>query len=63
MQLNSMETAKQQGRLFAVLKQGSQALQQLQQEVKLEDVEQLMADTAEAKAYEDQIRQLIGEEL
>lgn len=30
------------------------------QEVSVEDVEQLMADTAEAKAYEDHIRQLLG---
>lgn len=30
------------------------------QEVSVADVEQLMQDTAEAKAYEDHIRQLLG---
>jgi hypothetical protein len=30
------------------------------QEVSVEDVEQLMEDTAEAKAYEDTIKQMLG---
>lgn len=59
--LADVETAVRQNRLFGALMQGSEALKELQKEVSVEDVEQLMQDTAEAKAYEDHIKHLLGE--
>lgn len=59
--LADVETAMRQNRLFSALKSGSEALKQLQKEVSVADVEQLMQDTAEAKEYEDHLRQLLGE--
>ncbi|KAK9818781.1 hypothetical protein WJX74_006989 [Apatococcus lobatus] len=61
--LANIETAKRQNRLFDALKQGQVALKELQQEVKIEDVERLMDDTAEAKAYQDEVAQLMGQTL
>ena len=52
LQLASIETAKRNNQLFAVLKQGHKALTELQQEVTVEDAERLMDDSAEAKAYQ-----------
>ena len=51
-QLSNIETSKQQARLLEVLQQGNDALKQLQKLVSIDDVKQLMADTAEAKAYQ-----------
>ena len=51
-QLSNIETSKQQARLLEVLQQGNDALKQLQKLVSVDDVKQLMADTAEAKAYQ-----------
>ena len=47
--LDNIETAQRQNKLFAALKEGHEAIKQLQKEVTLEDVETLMSDTAEAK--------------
>lgn len=38
--------------VFAGLRQGNQVLAELQREMSLDDVEKLMADTAEAVAYQ-----------
>ena len=51
-QLSNIETSKHQARLLEVLQQGNDALKQLQKLVSIDDVKQLMADTAEAKAYQ-----------
>ncbi|MEW5307473.1 MAG: hypothetical protein WDW36_009867 [Sanguina aurantia] len=61
--LGGMEIAKQQGKLFAVLKQGNEALKQLQRQVKAEDVHRLMEDNAEAKAYQDELQSALGQSL
>ena len=47
--LDNIETAQRQNKLFAALKQGNEAIKQLQKEVTLDDVENLMSDSAEAK--------------
>ena len=51
--VSNMETAKQQGQLFAALKAGSAAVTELQKDVSLADVEALMGATAEAQASQD----------
>ncbi|KAK9812682.1 hypothetical protein WJX72_001804 [[Myrmecia] bisecta] len=61
--LANVESAARQSKLFSAMKQGHAALKELQKEVTVEDVEQLMEDTAEAKEYEDRVRQLLGESL
>lgn len=43
------------------LKQGNEANKLMQKAVALEDVEKLMEETAEAKEYQDQLRQALGE--
>ncbi|KAL6773737.1 VPS20 [Auxenochlorella protothecoides x Auxenochlorella symbiontica] len=59
--LANVEGAARQKRLFDTLKQGAAALKQLQKDVSLEDVEQLMSDTAEAKEYETRVQSMFGE--
>ena len=50
--LDNIEAAQRQNKLFAALKQGNEAMKQLQKEVTLEDVESLMSDSAESKEYQ-----------
>jgi charged multivesicular body protein 6 len=47
--------------LAAALKQGNEALKEMQRAVSLEDVEKLMEDTAEAAEYQEQLRRMLGE--
>ena len=61
--LANIETAQRQNKLFAALKQGNSALADLRRELPLEDVEKLMAESAEHKEYEDRMRDLLGESL
>jgi hypothetical protein len=51
-QLGNLELAKQQGRLVAALKAGADVMKELQAQVSVEDVKQLMEDSAQAKAYQ-----------
>lgn len=46
--------------MFAGLKTGNAILADLQSEMKVEEVEQLMSDTAEAIAYQDEISQMLS---
>ena len=48
-QLANIETAKRQNKLFGALKEGNDAIKQLQKEVTVEQAEQLMADSKEAQ--------------
>lgn len=58
-----MEAAQRNNRLFAALKEGNTALQELQKQVALEDVERLNEETEEAREYQEQLRELLGQTL
>ena len=61
MQLTDVEITKDQVRVVEALKQGNEANKLLQKAVALEDVEKLMEETAEAKEYQEQLKQALGE--
>jgi hypothetical protein len=61
--LGNIEAAQRHNRLFAVLEEGNEALKSLQKLVTLDDVEQLMSESAAAKEYEGQIQQALRDNL
>ncbi|KAL0341396.1 UNVERIFIED_CONTAM: Vacuolar protein sorting-associated protein [Sesamum radiatum] len=54
---------QQQKAVFESLKAGNNAVKAIQSEINLDDVQKLMEDTAEAKAYQDEISAILGEKL
>ena len=61
--IENVEAAQMQQEVFAAMQTGTELLQQINSEMSIEEVEQLMDDTAEAIAYQEELNQLLSGQL
>lgn len=62
-QLADIELGSKQKAVFESLQAGNTAMKAIQSEINLDDVQKLMDDTEEAKAYQDEINAILGEKF
>jgi len=61
--VNSIEFASVQAKVFEALKSGNTVLQKINDSMKIEDVEKLMQESAEAVEHQNKVNELLGHEL
>lgn len=61
--IENIESAEMQQQMLAAMKQGTTLLQQINSEMDIDEVEQLMDDTAEAIAYQQEINDILSQNL
>ncbi|CAM6094898.1 unnamed protein product [Calypogeia fissa] len=62
-QLADVEIAGRQKAVFDSLKAGHKAIEDLHKEIRVEDIQKLMDDSADAQAYQDEINETLGQQL
>eukprot|EP01084_Bolivina_argentea_P095936 172455_1 len=61
--IENVEAAQMQQEVFKAIQQGTDLLQQINSEMSLDEVEQLMDDTAEAIAFQQELNDILSENL
>merc|ERR1712228_1042591 len=61
--IENVESAQMQQDIVAAMQTGTELLQQINSEMDLDEVEQLMDDTAEAIAYQQELNEILSQSL
>merc|ERR1712048_611251 len=61
--IEEVESAQMQQEIFKAMQTGTELLQQINSEMDLDEVEQLMHDTAEAIAYQQELNDILSQNL